>query len=175
MKLYDLKLKEIEVLDKEIDKEKKNLKTDRPLPDKDAILERKLAADKKAISRTVKTVAGHHNKLLKVIKVYNKKFAEKNKGNLKELFNSITLQLKNQMKSPFFKRAYKEFMVLFLKKVQEFSPDALKNPEPTIRTFIADNWKRIIDGIEQKANQRKLDKKYPAVEEKEYDENDLFD
>jgi len=171
MKLYDLKLKEIEVLDKEIQREK-GVIHDKPLPDKDEVLLKKLNADKKKISRTVKEVAGHHNKLLKVVKMYNKKFAEKHGSNIKELLKSITIQLKSHMSNPRFKKAYKEFMVLLLKKIQGFSADALKNPEPTARTFIADNWNRILDGITKKADQKNLDKKYPPVDNVVKDDND---
>ena len=66
------------------------------------------------------------------------------------------------MKSPFFKQAYKQFMVLLLKKVQEFSADSLKNPEPTARTFIADNWRRILDDFEKKDEEKELERKYPS-------------
>jgi len=125
---------------------------------------KKLRADKKKVSRTVKEVAGHHNKLLKVVKIYNKKFAQKHGANIKELLKSITIQLKQYMSNPRFKKAYKEFMVLLLKKIQGFSPDALKNPEPTARTFIADNWNRILNDITKKVDQKNLEKKFPPID-----------
>jgi len=176
MKLYDLKLKEIEVLEKEIQREK-GIVHAKPLPNKDEVLLKKLNADKKKVSRTVKEVVSHHNKLLKVVQVYNKKFAEKHGSNIKELLKSITIQLKSFMGKPHFKKAYKLFMVLLLKKIQEFSPDALKNPEPTARTFIADNWNRILNDITKKTDQKNLEKKFPALEKgnKDVEEELLFD
>jgi len=176
MKLYDLKLKEIEVLEKEIKREKGIVRA-KPLPNKEEVLMKKLNADKKKVSRTVKEVTSQHGKLLKVVQVYNKKFAEKHGANIKELLKSITIQLKANMGKPHFKKAYKQFMVLLLKKIQGFSPDALKNPEPTARKFIADNWNRIINDITKKADQKNTAKKFPPLEKgkKVEDEELLFD
>ena len=168
MKLYDLKLKEIEVLDKQIEKERLQVKKPMPLTKeqilerRDSVLHKKLIKDKKKVSQTVRAVAGQHNKLINVVKLYNKKFVEKHRGNLKDLLTQITLQLKGHMSNPHFKKAYKQFMTLLLKKVQTMSADALKDPEKTARVFIADNWKRILDEITNKTEQKRLEKKYPV-------------
>lgn len=162
MKLYDLKLKEIQVLDKEINKERRQVKhADKP-KDKEAILQKKLQKEKKKVSETVRSVAKQHNKLIKVVKLYNKKFVEQHKDHLKDLFTQITLQLKSHMKNPLFKQAYKQFMTLLLKKVQTMSPDSLKNAEKTARTFIADHWNRILNELSNKKEKKRLEKKYPS-------------
>jgi hypothetical protein len=164
MKLYDLKLKEIQVLDKKIKEEKENLQ-DKPKgkPNKARRLKQKLMQEKAHVASTVKNVVGHHNKLIKVVSVYNKKFAAKNKNNLKDLLTNITLQLKGQMKNPHFKEAYKQFMVIVVKKVQALSADALKNPVPTARKLIHDHFNKIIADLAKKDAKKKLHQKYPPL------------
>ncbi len=73
MKLYDLKLKEIKVLDKKIKEEKARLLTARPhqnpskkhkLKAKTKKLKAKLHQEKAHVAHTVKKVAGQHNNLI---------------------------------------------------------------------------------------------------------------
>jgi hypothetical protein len=65
MKLYDLKLKEIQVLEKKIQEEKLRLKV-KPVtkPTKTQVLHAKLIKEKVQVSKKLKKVVGHHNKLL---------------------------------------------------------------------------------------------------------------
>jgi 23S rRNA pseudoU1915 N3-methylase RlmH len=65
MKLYDLKLKEIEVLEKKIREERQQL-TLKPhaKPNKTRRLKAKLKQEKAKVSRTVQNVVGHQNKLI---------------------------------------------------------------------------------------------------------------
>jgi hypothetical protein len=164
MKLYDLKLKEIQVLEKKIKEEKVNLQK-KPVqkPNKTRRLKQKLMAQKAHVAKTVKQVVGHHDELVKVVGVYNKGFATKNKRNLKDLLTNITLQLKGQMKSPYFQEAYKQFMVIVVKKVQSLSADALKNPVPTARKLIHDHFNKIIADLAKQDAKKKLHQKHPPL------------
>jgi hypothetical protein len=168
MKLYDLKLKEIAVLEKKIKEEKNNLSAHPKgkKPTKKQKLKRKLVAQKKHVAKTVKKVVSHHDKLVKVVEVYNKKFAHKNKRNIKDILTQVTLQLKVHMKNPHFKEAYKQFMVLFIKKVQTLTPDQLKKPLETARMMIANYFNHILADITAKAKKKALFKKHPPLPKK---------
>lgn len=164
MKLYDLKLKEIGVLDKKIKVEQENLKN-KPLQkeSKTKRLKRQLKEEKKHVKETVKKVVGQHDELIKVVEVYNKDFAQKHRKNLKDLLTNITLNLKSRMKNPHFHDAYKQFMVIVVKRVQQFTPDQLKNPETSARRLIKDYFEKILHDLEEKDKKKKVEKKYPPI------------
>ena len=66
MKLYDLKLKEIQVLEKKIEEERTRLKKKLPLKPKGKTykLKQKLKKEKVRVGKTVKNVVGHHKQLI---------------------------------------------------------------------------------------------------------------
>jgi hypothetical protein len=65
MKLYDLKLKEIQVLEKKIKEEKHNLiLKPKGKVNKSKILKQKLVLEKAHVAKTVKTVVAHHDALI---------------------------------------------------------------------------------------------------------------
>ena len=78
MKLYDLKLKEIEVLERKIAEEKVNLRgpiVEKPTKaniekQKDKKLQDKLQKQKHLVAQTVKEVVSHQNQLIVIIIYY---------------------------------------------------------------------------------------------------------
>jgi len=152
MKLYDLKLKEIAVLDKKIKEEKRRLskRGPSPHPNKSARLRNKLKKEKHHANRTVKNIVAQHAKLIKAVEVYNKGFVQKHRGDLKALLTNITLGIKTQMRNPFFQQAYKQFMVVVFRRVQNFTPDQLKNPEKTARRLIHDYFNKFLADLSKK-------------------------
>jgi hypothetical protein len=67
------------------------------------------------------------------------------------------------MKNPHFHEAYKQFMVIVVKRVQSLSADQLKNPLPTARKLIADHFDKIIAALAKKSAHKKLVSKYPPL------------
>ena len=167
MKLYDLKLKEIGVLEKELNKEKARKPKMKALTKEDQLKLKqkktmvKLAAQKKKVTKVTKEIAAHHNSLVKVVSVYNKDFAKRNKTHLKNLMTALTMQLKAFMKNPHFKEAYKMFMIKFMKIVQTLSPDALKTYDVTAANLIKDHFNKILNDLVKKATADKLKNKFP--------------
>jgi hypothetical protein len=156
MKLYDLKLKEIEVLDRKIKEEEDALSVGKPKKvSKAKKLKAKLKQDKKKVKEVVRKVASQHDDLIKVVEAYNKDFADKHRSNLKAIFTNITLEIKGQMAKKHFHDAYKKFMVNVVKRVQSLSPDQLKHHEATAKKLVADYFTPVLNEMEKKSEEKK--------------------
>jgi hypothetical protein len=67
------------------------------------------------------------------------------------------------MKNKHFHEAYKQFMVIVVKRVQSLSADQLKSPEKTARGLIAAHFNKILAALNKKAEKKKIEKKYPKL------------
>lgn len=173
MKLYDLKLKEIKVLDKKIAEERGNLKH-KPVKklSKTKKLKQKLKVEKKMVHARVQKVVAQHDKLIvkfiliklqKVVGVYNPKFAQKHKKDLHDLLTQITLQLKGHMKDKLFQQCYKQFMITVVKACQHLTPVQLKDPRKTAHELIAKYFLPELKKLHDKLAKKNLKSKYPPL------------
>ena len=152
MKLYDIKLKEIDVLENKMKDTKDKLDNHKPSSNhnKSKKLKAKLTTQKKVVADSVKEVVSHHDKFFKIISSYNKKFATKNKSSIKELLNQITLQLKDYMAKKHFKEAYKKFMVIVIEKILGLNPDAIKNGFTTAKMLIKNHFMKLLKKVRRR-------------------------
>jgi hypothetical protein len=67
------------------------------------------------------------------------------------------------MKNVHFHEAYKQFMVIVVKRVQGLSTDQLKAPEKTARMLIKENFHKVLSAISKKSAHKKLNAKYPPI------------
>lgn len=70
------------------------------------------------------------------------------------------------MKDPNFHNAYKQFMVIVVKRVQAFTPDQLKHPEASARRLVKDYFEKIMTDLHKKEEKHKIEKKYPPLNKK---------
>jgi len=89
-------------------------------------------------------------KILKVISVFDKKFATKNKNQLDTMMTVINTSLHSYMKYPYFKKAYQKFIAYFVVKAKHFSAKDLKNPDNTARNFVKKHWKKFFNKAKKK-------------------------
>jgi hypothetical protein len=146
MKLLDIKLKEIKVVedrmyDLKSGKFKASLKR---LKSKSRKLKSSLKKEKKLVKKILKSVMKKQKKILRVLSVFDKEFTRKNHESLKRMLTAINVSLKSYMKHPFFKKVYHEFISLFLKKVKGFSKNKFKNPEEAANQFVKKYWVKMI-------------------------------
>jgi len=97
-------------------------------------------------------------KILKVLSVYDNKFANKNKTQLNQMMTVMNASLKSYMKYPFFKEAYQNFITFFLKKAKGFNKKHFKDPDSTARNFVKKHWKKFFDKEKKKADKKKAKK-----------------
>ncbi len=147
LKLLHVKLNEIHTID---DK----LKVMKPGSFKKAVVGVKaqqnklrvaLAKEKKAVQTVMKSIQKKQTKLIKALAVYDKKFANNNKTQLKDLITAVNLQLKPQMSLPYFKNAYSNFMSFVLSAAKNFSQAQLKSFQSTASQLIAKHWKTYLE------------------------------
>jgi len=93
--------------------------------------------------------------ILKVLAVYDKKFTKKNSAKLNQMMSVINASLKSNMKYPFFKKAYQNFITFFMKKVKSFNKKQFKDADTTARDFVKKHWKKFFNKEKKKADKAK--------------------
>jgi len=153
IKMLDLKLKEIKLIDKKIStfatgkaakklskkklsKAKKNAKK----------LKKAMAKEKIIIQRVMKEIQKKRKEIMKVIKVYDSKIMKgKGEGNIKNLLTSLNLKLKSFMHLPYFKDAYQAFVGSVIASSRNMSPKQLKDYHHTAQILIKKYWKKYLN------------------------------
>jgi hypothetical protein len=146
LKLLHLKLKEIQTIDNKLDvlTPKSFKKSMKSVNVKQIKLQKALKKQKVIVQKVMRKIQKKQNKLIKALAVYDKKFAAKNKTQLKDLLTSINLQLKPQMSLPYFKAAYSKFMAKILSIAKGFSPSHFRNFQGTAKNLITKYWKKYL-------------------------------
>jgi hypothetical protein len=181
LKLLDLKVKEIKAID---DKIKHFLhspirKEISEVQAKTIKLQKALVKEKVIIQKVMIKIQNKQNKLIKVLAVHDKAFANKNNTGLKNLLTSLNLQLKSYMALPYFKQAYKHFVAFVISISNRFSEANLKDYQGTASGLIQKHWKGYLEKAKaayekskkphkggkkgKKANQSKKGKKHTKL------------
>jgi len=105
----------------------------------------------------MKQIGKKQKSLIKAMSASDKEFARKNKKQLKNFISSINLQLKPDMKLPYFKKAYGHLISKVLSHAKSLKPEQLKDSIKTATVFIAKFWKKIL--IKEKSKWEKLNKR----------------
>jgi len=152
LKQLDLKLKEIRAVEDKIFELKPGFVNNsvKKIKSKSAKLKKALKKEKKLVKKVLKQMLAKQKKILKVISVYDKKFATKNKTQLNTMMTVINTSLHSYMKYPYFKKAYQNFIAFFVKKAKHFSTKDLKNPDDAARNFVKKHWKKFFNKEKKK-------------------------
>jgi len=147
LKQLDLKLKEIKAVDNKIFQLKPGFvkKSMRKINSKSSKLKKALKKEKKLVKKILKQMLRKQKKILKVLSVYDKKFAKKNKGQLNQMMTAMNKSLQPYMKHSFFKKAYRKFIAFFLRKAKSFKKKQFKDPNTTARNFVKKHWRKFFD------------------------------
>jgi len=147
LKQLDLKLKEIKAVENKIFQLKPGFvkKSMKKIKSKSQKLKQALKKEKKLVKSVLKQMLRKQKKILKVLTVYDKKFASKNKTQLNGMMTAMNKSLQSSMKYPYFKKAYKSFIALFLQKSKGFTKKDFKDPDTTGRNFVKKHWKKFFN------------------------------
>jgi len=152
LKQLDLKLKEIKAVENKIFQLKPGFvkKSMNKIKSKSSKLKKALKKEKKLVKKILAKMLKKQKKVLKVLSVYDKKFAKKNKGPLNKMMTIINQSLTSFMKEPFFKKAYEKFMAFFVRKTKNFHKKQFKDHDDTARKFVKKHWKKFFDKEKKK-------------------------
>jgi hypothetical protein len=153
LKTLDLKLKEINLIDKKInsvttDKAKKNFSKKKiSLDKKKAInLKKAMLKEKILIRKVMNEIKNKQNKIMKIIKIYDSKNLKgKGQENIKNILTSLNLKLKSYMHLPYFKVAYQNFIGSVIASSRNMSPKELKNYHNTSIVLIKKYWSNYLN------------------------------
>jgi len=167
LKVLDLKLKEIRIVDDKIKGlfTKTNFKKALTgVKAKTAKLKKAMSKEKVVVKRVMQGIQQKQKKLLKVLSVYDSKFTAKNQSKLQDLLTSINLQLRPQMSLPYFKKAYGIFISAFLTKSKNLSQKQLVNYQQTASDLIKQDWGKALEKakkewLKSKGNTKKAKRK----------------
>merc|ERR1712032_1515881 len=165
LKMLDLKLKEIKLIDKKISTlatgkagkklSKKKLSAAKIKAKK---LKIAMAKEKLIIKKVMKEIQSKQKKIMEVIKTYDKKLLKgKGETNIKHILISLNAKLKSFMHLPYFREAYQNFMGSVIASSRNMSPKQLKDYHGTARTLIKKYWKKYLE--KAKADYKKTHKK----------------
>ena len=148
LKVLDLKLKEIKLINGKIQSvsnrkvggkiNKKNLTA---VKIKAIKLKKALKKEKVLVKKVMKEIQKKQLKIVKILAVYDKKFAKKNQSKIQDLLTAINLKLKSDMKLPYFKIAYQNFISSVIASSKNLSEKEFKNYQDTASTLIKKYWK----------------------------------
>jgi len=146
LKILDLKIKEINSIDKKIlslrpGSFKKGVKKVKANTLK---LKKAMKREKAVVKKVMVAMQKKQKNLLKVLSVYDKKFASKNQSKMQNLLSSVNLQLKPYMSLPYFHQAYSKFVTHVLSISKNLSQKQLSNPQATSSAFIKKLWKKYL-------------------------------
>lgn len=148
LKLLDFKLKEVKLINQKISSvsnrkitgkfNKKNLSV---VKIESIKLKKALKKEKVLVRKVMKEIQKKQKKILKILSVYHKNFAKKNQSKIQSLLTSINLKLKSDMKLPYFKIAYQNFISSVIASSKNLSQKELKNHQDTAFKLIKKYWK----------------------------------
>lgn len=107
----------------------------------------------------MRSILRKQKKILKVLKVIDKKRTKRYGKQINQMLKTINLSLRSSMKLPYFKKAYNKFIRFFLTKVRSFSQNHFKDPDTTARNFVRNNWAKFLSKA-KKAWDQKQSKKW---------------
>jgi len=152
LKQLDLKLKEIKAVENKIFQLKPGFvkKSMKKIKSKSAKLKKALKKEKKLVKKILRQMLKKQAKVLKVLSVYDGKFAKKNKASLTTMMTVINKSLAPYMKHSFFKKAYQRFITFFLGKAKSFNSKQFKDADGTARKFVKKNWRKYFNKEKKK-------------------------
>jgi hypothetical protein len=152
LKQLDLKLKEIKAVENKIFQLKPGFvkKSMKKIKSKSAKLKKALKKEKKLVKKILKQMLKKQKKVLKVLSVYDKNFAKKNKTGLNQMMTVMNKSLQSYMKHSYFKKAYQPFITFFLRKAKGFKKKQFKNADATARNFVAKHWRKFFNKEKKK-------------------------
>jgi len=147
LKQLDLKLKEIKAVETKIFQLKPGFVKNsmKKIKSKSAKLKTALKKEKKLVKKVLKQMLRKQKKMLKVLSVYDKKFASKNQTQLNAMMTAMNTSLQPYMKLPYFKKAYQKFIAFFLRKTKKLTKKDFKDPDTTARNFVKKHWKKFLN------------------------------
>jgi len=168
LKQLDLKLKEIKAVENKIFQLKPGFvkKSMKKIKSKSAKLKKALKKEKKLVKKILKQMLKKQKKILKVLTVYDKKFASKNKTQLNAIMTAMNKSLQSSMKYPYFKKAYQKFMAFFLRKAKSFKKKDFKDTDTTGRNFVKKHWKKFLNKEKKKWDKEQAKKKAKKLNKK---------
>ena len=177
LKLLHLKLAEINAINDKIKSiEEGNFKSKHTgAKFQNLKLGKALIKEKLIVTKIMKQIGNKQKSLIKAMSGNDKEFARKNKTQLKNILSSINLQLKPDMKLPYFKKAYGHLISKVLSDAKSLKPEQLNDSIKTATALIAKFWKKILSKEKsewEKLNKRKSGKKEKKKGKKEKDEEE---
>lgn len=162
LKMLDLKLKEIKIVDQKIGTlltgkaakklHKKKLSKAKIKAKK---LKKALAKEKLIIEKVMKEIQAKQKDIMKVIKTYDKKIMKgKGQANMKNILTSLNNKLKSFMHLPYFKIAYHNFIGSVIASSRNMSPKQLKDYHGTARILIKKYWKKYLEKAKEEYNKK---------------------
>lgn len=148
LKVLDLKIKEIKIINGKIatvsnrkSTGKLNKKNLTAVKLKSMKLKKVLKKEQIIMKKVMKEIQKKQQKMVKILAVYDKKFANKNQSKIQDLLTAINLKLKSDMKLPYFKIAYQNFISAVIASSKNLSQKEFKNYQHTADKLIKKYWK----------------------------------